>query len=120
MRIAIAGLGLVMLAGCGSKENVEPKSPEGQARLAAERRVLGQAELDRPTHEVKYATFYYLESPARGGGNRLASGSRVTLLEPNGAYSLVRDESGGVFWVEAAALKPITDVAPSTRPVSGG
>ena len=62
-----------------------------------------------PTHIITADTVYYMSGPqqARPPEGKFKTGTKVTLVQKAGSYSVVRSESGIQAHVSTDALKPI-------------
>ncbi|MDP6545667.1 MAG: hypothetical protein QGH60_16915 [Phycisphaerae bacterium] len=90
--------GFVLVAGCAEK--AQPKiQANGQP-------VASKAAL---THVVTADTVYYMSGPqqARPPEGKFKAGTKVTLLQKAGSYSVVRSEGGVQAHVSTASLKAI-------------
>jgi len=92
--------GLVLAAGC-----TETKQPKVQSKDSP------AASKAAPTHVVTTETVYYMSGPqqARPPEGKFKAGTKVTLLQKAGSYSVVRSAGGVQAYVSTASLKAIEE-----------
>ena len=122
MRVGFCGI-VLLAVGCMDDGGGAALSPEAQARQRAEL-IATPAPVDAavPTHEVRFASDFFLTSPAQAAppDGRLGSGDRVHLLDRAGGFSRVRDAAGREMWIATDSLRelPSNQQAPITPPTT--
>ena len=89
--------GCAVVVGCGNVQPAMQAEGEPAASNAA------------PTHVVTADTVYYMSGPqqARPPEGKFKAGTKVTLVENAGSYSVVRSADGIQAYVSAASLEAI-------------
>jgi len=90
--------GFVLVVGC--VEKAPPKIQVNDQPAASKA---------APTHVVTVESVYYMSGPqqARPPEGKFKAGTKVTLLQKAGSYSVVRSVGGVQAYVSTAALKAI-------------
>lgn len=88
--------GLLLLAGCAKKENLQERMEKWQAGS---------------THVIVHDTVYYRVGPQQAfpPEGRFETGTRVEIIENAGSYTQVRSEDGREGYVSTDALQPLKD-----------
>ena len=90
--------GVVLAVGCSEKQPPEIQAQNQQA--------VSQAAV---THIITADTVYYMSGPqqARPPEGKFKAGTKVTVVQDAGSYSVVRSEGGVQAYVSTASLKAI-------------